>query len=56
MLDGVRDRKGWTGSISIDPGNGNRRPATVVLVETFAGGRLQVDGEWAKAVGAPYSG
>jgi branched-chain amino acid transport system substrate-binding protein len=56
VLDGVRGRRGWTGSITIDPHNGNRQPATVVIVDTNAGGRLQVDRKWAKAVGAPYSG
>jgi branched-chain amino acid transport system substrate-binding protein len=53
-LDGVRDWKGWTGSIAIDPHNGNRRPATVVIVDTDESGQLHVDDDWAKAVGAPY--
>jgi branched-chain amino acid transport system substrate-binding protein len=53
-LDGVSGRKGWTGSITIDPKNGNRNPATVVIVETDAQGDLHVDQAWAKAVGAPY--
>ena len=48
--------KGWTGSVTIDPGNGNRQPATVVIVDTDKNGRLHVDGDWAKAVGAPYTG
>jgi branched-chain amino acid transport system substrate-binding protein len=55
-LDGVQGRRGWTGSITIDPRNGNRRPATVVIVDTDADGALHVDDAWAKAVGAPYSG
>lgn len=55
-LDGVRGWKGWTGSIAIDPGNGNRQPATVVIVDTDAKGQLHVDTDWAQAVGAPYSG
>lgn len=55
-LDGVSGWKGWTGSVSIDPKNGNRQPATVVIVETDAKGELHVDEDWAKAVGAPYSG
>lgn len=55
-LDGVSGWKGWTGSVSIDPNNGNRRPATVVIVETDAEGELHVDEDWAKAVGAPYRG
>jgi branched-chain amino acid transport system substrate-binding protein len=53
-LDGVRGWKGWTGSVTIDPENGNRRPATVVIVDTDADGELHVDADWAKAVGAPY--
>jgi branched-chain amino acid transport system substrate-binding protein len=53
-LDGVKGWRGWTGSVSIDPKNGNRDPATVVIVDTDAKGKLHVDEEWAKAVGAPY--
>jgi branched-chain amino acid transport system substrate-binding protein len=53
-LDGVEDWKGWTGSVSIDPTNGNRQPATVVIVDTDANGQLHVDDDWAKTVGAPY--
>ena len=53
-LDAVKGWKGWTGSVSIDPSNGNRQPATVVVVETDAKGQLHVDKGWAKAVGAPY--
>jgi branched-chain amino acid transport system substrate-binding protein len=55
-LDGVSGWKGWTGSVSIDPKNGNRQPATVVIVETDADGELHVDEDWAKAVDAPYHG
>lgn len=54
VLDEVDGERGWTGSIAIDPDNGNRRPATVVIVETDAKGELHVDKDWAKAVGAPY--
>jgi branched-chain amino acid transport system substrate-binding protein len=53
-LNGVKDWKGWTGSVTIDPANGNRQPATVVIVDTDANGQLHVDEDWAKAVGAPY--
>jgi branched-chain amino acid transport system substrate-binding protein len=53
-LDSVSGWKGWTGSVTIDPTNGNRRPATVVIVDTDAKGNLHVDQAWAKAVGAPY--
>jgi branched-chain amino acid transport system substrate-binding protein len=53
-LDGVEGWKGWTGSVTIDPGNGNRQPATVVIVDTNANGQLHVDADWAKAVDAPY--
>ena len=53
-LDEVSDWQGWTGAVTIDPDNGNRRPATVVIAETDAKGQLHVDEDWAKAVGAPY--
>jgi len=53
-LDGVKDWQGWTGSITIDPDNGNRQPATVVIVDTDENGQLHVDESWAKAVDAPY--
>jgi branched-chain amino acid transport system substrate-binding protein len=53
-LDATRDWQGWTGSVTIDPHNGNRRPATVVIADTDANGQLHVDEDWAKAVGAPY--
>jgi len=53
-LDGVKDWPGWTGSVTIDPHNGNRQPATVVIVDTDKSGALHVDEAWAKAVGAPY--
>jgi branched-chain amino acid transport system substrate-binding protein len=53
-LDDVKGWQGWTGSVTIDPRNGNRQPATVVIVDTDAKGQLHVDEDWAKAVGAPY--
>jgi branched-chain amino acid transport system substrate-binding protein len=53
-LDSVSGWKGWTGSVTIDPDNGNRQPATVVIVDTDSKGQLHVDKDWAKAVGAPY--
>jgi branched-chain amino acid transport system substrate-binding protein len=53
-LDAVKNQKGWTGSVTIDPSNGNRQPATVVIVDTDKSGQLHVDEDWAKAVGAPY--
>jgi branched-chain amino acid transport system substrate-binding protein len=53
-LGGVRGWKGWTGSVTIDPHNGNRQPATVVIVDTDGSGALHVDKAWSKAVGAPY--
>jgi branched-chain amino acid transport system substrate-binding protein len=55
-LNRVKGWPGWTGSVTIDPKNGNRQPATVVIVDTDAKGQLHVDGDWAKAVGAPYGG
>ncbi len=53
-LDEVKDWPGWTGSVTIDPRNGNRQPATVVILDTDKSGALHVDEAWAKAVGAPY--
>ena len=55
-LDAVKGWKGWTGAVTIDPSNGNRQPATVVVVDTDGSGQLHVDEDWAKAVGAPYTG
>lgn len=56
VLNEVKDWQGWTGSVTIDPDNGNRQPATVVIVDTDADGQLVVDKDWAQAVGAPYGG
>ncbi len=53
-LGGVKGWEGWAGSVTIDPHNGNRQPATVVIADTDANGDLHVDEDWAKAVGAPY--
>jgi branched-chain amino acid transport system substrate-binding protein len=53
-LDAVKSWKGWTGSVTIDPKNGNRQPATVVIVDTDQKGQLHVDEAWAKSTGAPY--
>jgi branched-chain amino acid transport system substrate-binding protein len=53
-LNEVSGWTGWTGSVTIDSHNGNRQPATVVIVDTDAKGQLHVDRAWAKAVGAPY--
>jgi branched-chain amino acid transport system substrate-binding protein len=53
-LDGVKGWKGWTGSVTIDPSNGNREPATVVIDKTNTKGELHVDKHWAKAVDARY--
>lgn len=53
-LGEVDGSEGWTGSVTINPKNGNRDPATVVIVATDENGQLHVDESWAKAVGAPY--
>ncbi len=42
------------GSVTIDPENCNRDPATVVVLSTDSSGALHVDQSWANAVGAPY--
>jgi branched-chain amino acid transport system substrate-binding protein len=54
LLGEVHGWRGWTGSVTIDPANGNRQPATVVVTKTNPQGALHVDESWAKAVGAPY--
>lgn len=54
ILGEVNGWHGWTGSVTIDPKNGNRQPATVVVTKTNPHGELHVDESWAKAVGAPY--
>jgi ABC-type branched-subunit amino acid transport system substrate-binding protein len=54
LLGEVQGWRGWTGSVTIDPANGNRQPATVVVTKTDPQGDLHVDDSWAKAVGAPY--
>ncbi len=53
-LDATKDWKGVTGSVTIDPENGNREPATVVVLSTDSSGALHVDEDWASAVGTPY--
>jgi branched-chain amino acid transport system substrate-binding protein len=53
-LNGVKGFEGWTGSITLVPGTGNRKPATVTVDEVNEEGAFHVDPAWAKAVGAPY--
>jgi branched-chain amino acid transport system substrate-binding protein len=53
-LNGVKGFEGWTGSITLVPGTGNREPATVTVDEVNEEGTFHVDPAWAKAVGAPY--
>jgi branched-chain amino acid transport system substrate-binding protein len=53
-LDEVRGVQGWTGSITLEPGSGNREPATVTVDTVDDQGAFTVDPAWAKAVGAPY--
>lgn len=50
----VKGLQGWTGSITLVSGTGNREPATVTLDEVTDQGAFTVDPAWAKAVGAPY--
>ena len=54
FLDGVKDWQGATGSVTIDPANGNREPATVVFLRVTPAGGFSVDQAWATAVGAPF--
>ncbi len=53
-LNATDNWKGVTGSVTIDPANGNRDPATVVVLGTDSNGALHVDKDWANVVGAPY--
>jgi branched-chain amino acid transport system substrate-binding protein len=50
-LNAVDGSEGWTGSITLEAGSGNRDPGTVVLLETTARGVFRVDPAWAQAVG-----
>jgi len=50
----VRNWKGWTGSVTLEPGSGNRNPATVTVDQVGDQGLFSVDRSWAQAVGAPY--
>lgn len=51
QLDAVDGTVGWTGSITLQAGTGNREPATVVLLETRPNGTFRIDPSWAEAVG-----
>ena len=53
-LSAVKDWQGVTGSVTIDPANGNRDPATVTIDSVDSKGEFHVDEDWATAVGAPY--
>lgn len=53
-LDKVNGWSGWTGYVIVEPGTGNREPATVVVTSTDAAGRLHVDADWAKAEDPEY--
>ncbi len=53
-LSAVKGWEGITGSVTIDPSNGNRDPATVTINSVDSKGEFHVDEDWAKAVGAPY--
>jgi branched-chain amino acid transport system substrate-binding protein len=50
-LNAVEGREGWTGSVTLEAGTGNREPATVVLLGTSAAGTFHIDRDWAQAVG-----
>ena len=53
-LSAVKGWEGVTGSVTIDPSNGNRDPATVTINSVDSKGEFHVDEDWARAVGAPY--
>ncbi|HEY8216666.1 MAG TPA: branched-chain amino acid ABC transporter substrate-binding protein [Acidimicrobiia bacterium] len=50
-LDAVDGYEGWTGAVKLEPGSGNREPATVVLLDTNRAGIFHIDHDWAQAVG-----
>jgi ABC-type branched-subunit amino acid transport system substrate-binding protein len=52
VLNNVTSFAGWTGTVKIDPGTGNREPATVVVPRTTKAGQFAIDSGWMKAVGA----
>jgi len=54
FLNTVSGWKGVTGSVTIDPANGNRDPATVVFLKVTPAGEFTVDTAWSAAVGAGY--
>jgi branched-chain amino acid transport system substrate-binding protein len=53
-LNKVVNWQGATGSVTIDPANGNREPATVVFLSVTPAGEFHVNHDWATAVGAPF--
>jgi branched-chain amino acid transport system substrate-binding protein len=53
-LNDMRGQRGWTGSVTLKPGSGNREPATVTVDKVDADGNFSVDPAWAETVGAPY--
>jgi branched-chain amino acid transport system substrate-binding protein len=54
VLNTQTDWSGWTGPVAIDASNGNRDPATVVVLDTKKDGTFQIDPEWSSAVGAQF--
>ena len=53
-LNGLKDFKGWTGSISFDTKTGNRLPAPVVIVATDSKGELHTDTDWINSIKFTY--
>jgi branched-chain amino acid transport system substrate-binding protein len=54
VLNALPAWSGWTGEVKIDGSNGNRDPATVVVLDTKKDGTFKVDPNWSAAVGAGY--
>jgi len=50
-LNALDGWEGWTGSVTLEAGTGNREPATVVLLGTTPRGVFRIDRDWAQAVG-----
>ena len=53
-LNGIKNYKGWTGSISFDSKTGNRVPAPVVVVSTNSNGELHTNTDWIKSINYSY--
>jgi branched-chain amino acid transport system substrate-binding protein len=51
VLNQVDGYEGWTASVTLRAGTGNREPATVVVLDVRGKGTFRIDAKWASAVG-----